>query len=133
MNVEQLVGLCKQWHMLLAKIDKEGFFDLPLFRDTFSKTFEVLSPLAQEKAMPKDYMELFLAAYSFATHSVSGYCKEHDAAVDLTGKMLVDCGIIYADAKLIAVFDFELLRDIPYTDIDAAIAILSEKYAADYT
>ena len=82
--------------------------------------------------MPKDYMELFLAAHSFAEHGVSGYCKEHDAAVDLTGKMLVDCGIIYAEAKLIAVFDFEFLKDIPYTDVDAAISMLAEKYAADY-
>jgi len=42
------------------------------------------------------------------------------------------CGIIYSEEKFTTVRDFELKKSIPLTDVDAAIAILVEKFAADY-
>ena len=132
MNTEQLNELCEQWQDLTVKIDTDDFFDLDLFCSSFSKTFKVLQPLAKQEAVPKDLMQLLFAAHCFAEHGVSGYCKEHDAAVDLTGKMLVDCSIVCADRKLVDTFDFELQKYIPYADANAAVAMLAEKYAADY-
>lgn len=132
MKREQLSILCEQWQDILDKIDTEDFFDLELFRDTFSESFKILQPLARKEAIPKDYMQLVLAAHCFAEHGVSGYCKEHDAAVDLTGKMLIDCGVVCADIKVVDTFDFALQKYIPYADVDAAVAMLAEKYAADY-
>lgn len=132
MKTEQLSKLCEQWQDILTLIDIEDFFDLELFCKTFSNTFKILQPLAKKDAIPKDYMQIIFAAHCFAEHGVSGYCKEHDAAVDLTGKMLTDCIIISAGTEIVDTFDFELQKYVSYTDIDAAVATLAEKYASDY-
>lgn len=132
MNFKQQNKLCEQWRDIMVKLDTEDFFDYPLFCDTFSKTYEALEPLAQEEVIPKSQMRLFLAAHAFAVLGMSGYCKECDAAGDLTLKMLMRCGIIYSEEKRTSVWDFELKKRIPLTDVDVAIAILAEKFAADY-
>lgn len=132
MNGEQRNKLCEQWRDLMAKLDTEEFFDYPLFCDTFSKTYEALEPLAQEEVIPKSHMRLFLEAQAFAVFGMSGYCKECDAAGDLTLKMLMRCGIIYSEEKFTSIWDFKLKKRIPLTDVDAAIAMLAEKFAADY-
>ena len=46
--------------------------------------------------------------------------------------MLIDCGVVCADIKVVDTFDFALQKYIPYADVDAAVAMLAEKYAADY-
>lgn len=132
MNGEQRNKLCDQWRDLMVKLDTEDFFDYPLFCDTFSRTYEALQHLAQEEAVPKNHMRLFLTAHTFAVQGMSGYCKECDAAGDLTLKMLMHCGIIYSEEKFTSVRDVKLHKTIPLTDVDAAIAILAEKFAADY-
>lgn len=132
MNFQQKNKLCDQWRDLVVKLDTEEFFDYPLFCDTFSKTYEALESLAQEKVIPKSHMRLLLEAHAFAVVGMSGYCKECDAAGDLTLKMLMRCGIIYSEEKFTTVRDFKLKKSIPLTDVDAAIAILVEKFAADY-
>ena len=124
--------ICKKWHTLLCKIDGKGIFEYELFKNVFSETFDILQPLSEELAVPKECMEVFLAADRFARHFVTGISKEHDAAGELTGRMLWDCGMICNDNLIEGFFDNEIQKAVCYKDVDEAVAVLAEKYAKDY-
>jgi hypothetical protein len=124
--------ICKKWHTLLCKIDRKGIFEYELFKNVFSETFDVLQLLSGMPAVPKECMEVFLAADRFARHFVTGISKEHDAAGELTGRMLWDCGMICNDNLIEGFFDNEIQKAVCYKDVDEAVAVLAEKYAKDY-
>ena len=123
--------VCKKWHTLLCQIDGKGIFEYELFKNVFCETFDILQPFSGQPIVPKECMELFLAADRFARHFVTGISNEHDAG-ELTGRMLWDCGI-NCDVDLIeGFFDKESQKTVYYTDVDEAVAVLAEKYAKDY-
>ena len=122
----------RKWYILLRKIDSARFFDCMMFKEAFSKTFELLQPLSVQSVVPKNYMELVMAADCFARHFVTGISKEHDAAGELTGMMLWDCAIACSDKPADGFLDKETQKRISYTDVDSAIVALAEKYAVDY-
>lgn len=124
--------LCNQWHTLLCHIDREYIFDYDLFKTAYLGTFDILRSVSCQRAVPKEYMDLFWYANDFATHFVTGISAEHDAAGELTGLMLNACCFECGDKLAAEWFDKESGQRYAFGDVDASVAVLAKQYEDDY-
>lgn len=129
---ERMALLCSQWHTLLCQINRECRFDYALFKTTYRDTLKILRHLSCEAAVPKVYMELFCAADAFATHFVTGISAAHDAAGELTGRMLYFC-CMTENNKMIDTWTDNDGQVYAFADVDASVTALAKQYEADYT
>lgn len=126
-NKSELAALVLDWQKLNNQIKKNGYLDIKLFEDTFSKTYSLLSKCAGTENISKSYVELIASAYLFANNENNNLDNKYLAMLVLTERMLKSCAFSTTESlETSSVYVLKLRREVVlnFNNIHESIGIL---------
>lgn len=126
-NKNQISELIALWQDLCFETKKRNKVDFAVFKDAFSKTYDLLCQSCAEESLSRDYVELVAEAYLFAKLDLDLDSK-YLATVVLTERMLNCCAFTASPvaAKDSTVYTIGARKEvlISFKDVDESIITL---------